>query len=129
MKKVLLVLTLFLSLAFFSQETAKTKELAIKEFDIAAEYDGGIEKFREAFQKHFDSKNTFKGSGTYQTLITFIVDEDGSISQVLATGKNDSFNMLGINAIKKIKGKWTPAMLNGNPVKSRFKFPLTMTYH
>jgi len=129
MKNILLFLTLFLSIGIFSQEAVQTKELASKEFDVAAEYEGGITKFRDAFQKRFDSKNDFKGSGTYQTLITFIVDEKGLISQVFATGKNDSFNTLAINAIKKIKGKWTPATLNGNPVKSRYKFPLTMTYH
>ena len=129
MKKILFVLTLFLSVSVFCQEMVQTKESASKEFDVAAEYEGGITKFREAFQKHFDSKNEFKGNGTYQTLITFIVDENGSISQIFATGKNDSFNTSAINAIKKIKGKWTSALLNGNPVKSRYKFPLTMTYH
>ena len=126
MKKFLLFITLFLSIIILSQEIV---QVTPKEFDVAAEYEGGINTFREAFQKYFDSKNNFKGSGTYQTLITFIVDENGSISQIFATGKNDSFNTLAINAIKRIKGKWTPATLNGNPVKSRYKFPLTMTYH
>lgn len=123
MKKFLF---LFLSIIILSQEIG---QVTPKEFDVVAEYEGGIDTFRKAFQKHFDSKDNFKGTGTYQTLITFIVDENGSISQVFATGKNDAFNTLAINAIKKIKGKWTPATLNGNPVKSRYKFPLTMTYH
>ncbi|WP_027382839.1 energy transducer TonB [Epilithonimonas caeni] len=125
MKKLLLLFVLLFSIAAFSQET---KDIIYDKTDVAAEYEGGINKFREGFQKNFDPKNSFKGTGTYQTLITFIVDENGIISQVFATGNNDSFNNLAINAIKKIKGKWNPAKVNGNRVKSRFKFPMTMNF-
>ncbi|WP_072997125.1 energy transducer TonB [Epilithonimonas mollis] len=130
MKKVLLLFLLLFSIPVFSQEKSnqETKDIIYDKTDVAAEYEGGINKFREGFQKNFDPKNSFKGTGTYQTLITFIVDENGIISQVFATGKNDSFNNLAINAIKKIKGKWTPGMVNGQPVKSRFKFPMTMNF-
>lgn len=130
MKKLLLLFSLIFSAIAFSQELSnqESKDIIYDKTDVAAEYEGGLNKFREGFQKNFDPKNSFKGSGTYQTLITFIVDENGIISQVFAMGKNDSFNTLAINAIKKIKGKWNPGKVNGNPVKSRFKFPMTMNF-
>jgi protein TonB len=129
MKNILLFIIFFLNVNIFSQETRQTEDLASKEYDVSAEYEDGVDKFRKKFQKHFDSKNEFKGSGTYETLITFIVDEDDSIIRFFAAGKNDTFNTLAITAIKKIRGKWNPATLNGKPVKSRYKLPLIMTFN
>ncbi|WP_379967595.1 energy transducer TonB [Epilithonimonas sp. UC225_85] len=128
MKKTLLFLTLFFSLSVFSQERTQTQELVETKVDKAAEFPGGLNAFRNELSKKFDPKNTFHGSGTYQTLITFTIDENGSISQVLATGKNDSFNVEVVKTFKKIKTKWTPGMSGGNPVKTHCKFPFIMDF-
>ncbi len=129
MKNILLFIIFFLNVNVFSQETIQTEDLATKEYDVSAKYEDGVDRFRKMFQKHFDSKKEFKGSGTYETLITFIIDEDGSIIRFFAAGRDDTFNNLAIAAIKKIRGKWSPATLNGKPVKSRYKLPLTMTFN
>jgi len=95
--------------------------------DQAAEYPGGTNSFRTKFQNNFDS-GSLEGEGTLKTEITFVVERDGSISQVKATGSNSDFNKEAEATVKGIKTKWTPGKVNGQPVRSRFRFPVTMNF-
>ena len=63
-----------------------------------------------------------------KTTIIFIVEKDGTISEVKATGPNADFNREAIKTIKSVKGKWVPAKLNGENVRSYFKFPISMQF-
>ncbi|KFC23621.1 energy transducer TonB [Epilithonimonas lactis] len=127
MRKILFVLTLILSITVLSQETSQSTELTETEFDKFAEFSGGMDAFRNEFTKKFDS-NKLAGSGQVSTQITFVVNEKGIVSDIKAKGKNLTFNEASVNAIKKIKGKWIPAMHNGIAVKSNYNFPLTMNF-
>lgn len=127
MRKLLLILSLILSFSTFAQETIAPKEFVETEFDKAAEFPGGLNAFRNEFAKNFDSKK-LEGKGQINTQITFIVDEKGILSEIKAKGTNITFNKESVDAIKKIKSKWIPAMYNGHPVKSKYNFPLTMNF-
>ncbi|WP_300599706.1 M56 family metallopeptidase [Niabella sp.] len=63
--------------------------------------------------------------GNYQTIVQFIVDVEGNVSDVKAI-KDPGFGM-GNEAVRAIKlsGKWKPAMMNGEPVKAFRKQPIT----
>lgn len=63
-----------------------------------------------------------------QTRVIFIVEIDGYISDVKAYGSNNSFNMQAEKAVKSVKGKWKPAEVNGNSVRSKFSFPMNMRF-
>ncbi len=95
--------------------------------DQSAEYPGGINSFRTKFSNNFDS-GSLEGEGTLKTEVTFVVEKDGSLTQVKATGSNSDFNREAEATIKGIKTKWTPGKVNGQPVRSRFRFPVTMNF-
>lgn len=93
-----------------------------------AEFVGGIDKFRRLVQENFDQSD-FEGLGeTISTSISFVVERDGSISDVKATGPNSAFNKEAERTIKGIKGKWTPGKMQGEFVRSRFRLPLKMAF-
>lgn len=97
--------------------------------DQLAEFSGGGESgFRRAFQENFDTSVMDGDEGTLKTNVTFIVEIDGSITQVKATGSNSTFNKEAERAIKSIRAKWKPGKKNGEPVRSRFRMPVTMNF-
>lgn len=96
--------------------------------DQAADFSGGgINGFRKRFTDNFDNSSV-EGEGTLKTEVTFVVERDGSITQVKATGSNQDFNREAERTIKSIKQKWNPGKVNGQPVRSRFRFPISMNF-
>ena len=96
--------------------------------DQAADFSGGgINGFRKKFIDGFDN-GSVEGEGTLKTEITFVVERDGSLTQVKATGSNSDFNREAERTIKSIKQKWNPGKVNGQPVRSRFRFPISMNF-
>ncbi|MNK22745.1 Gram-negative bacterial tonB protein [compost metagenome] len=131
MKKLILLFAIIFIGFFYGQTTEKTEEILNKDASnsidqsVHPEFQGGLPAFRNAFSENFDSDN-LKGKGVFKTQITFTVDENGNVSDLIAKGENISLNKAAVNAVKKIKGKWNPGILRGNPVKSTFTFPVTM---
>ncbi|WP_051190480.1 energy transducer TonB [Kaistella palustris] len=96
--------------------------------DVEAAFIGGINSFRAKVVNNFDA-GAFEGSGgLMKTTVTFIVEKDGSISSVKAVGQDGKFNTEAEKTIKAIKGKWVPAKLNGEFVRSYFKLPIAMQF-
>lgn len=98
------------------------------EVDQQSEFPGGLNSFRSKVSENFDTSAMAGGDGTVKTEITFVVERDGSITDVKATGSNSDFNSEAIRTIKSIRTKWTPAKINGQTVRSRFRLPLTMNF-
>ncbi|MEG0761786.1 protein TonB [Chryseobacterium piscicola] len=93
-----------------------------------ADFIGGIEKFRRLVGDNFDQSD-FEGLGeTISSSISFVVERDGTISDVRATGSNSAFNKEAEKTIRGIKGKWTPGKMQGDYVRSRFRLPLKMAF-
>jgi len=116
--------------------TAEPKTVPIKtdenvvatKVDVEADFSGGIKAFREKMVQNFDT-SSFDGIGEkISTTITFIVEKDGTISNIKTSGNDSGFNREAERTIKKIKGKWTPAQLKGEPVRSYFRFPVSMMF-
>ncbi|MGA9212390.1 energy transducer TonB [Kaistella sp.] len=96
--------------------------------DVEANFLGGINAFRNKVVNQFDN-SVINGNGdVIKTMVVFIVEKDGTISEVKATGLNSDFNREAIKTIKSVKGKWVPAKLNGENVRSYFKFPISMQF-
>jgi len=96
--------------------------------DVEAGFNGGINSFRAQVVQNFNSEDFDDSFGLMKTTVTFIVEKDGTISNIKANGSNKDFNAEAEKSIKKIKGKWTPAKLNGAYVRSYFKFPISMQF-
>ncbi|MCW3169808.1 energy transducer TonB [Chryseobacterium sp. 09-1422] len=98
------------------------------EVEQTAEFPGGINAFRNKVSGNFDGSAMNGDEGTVKTEITFVVERDGSITDIKANGKNSDFNSEAVRTIKSIKNKWTPAKINGQSVRYRFRLPLTMNF-
>lgn len=130
MKKIILLLAFFISVISYSQtkdNTVQDSTIVYEKVEKLAEFPGGINEFRNQFTKVFRS-DKLKEKGLIKTLVTFVVEKDGSVNDVKALGGSQTFNDESIRAIKKIKGRWIPAEFNGEKVRFRFRLPLTMSF-
>lgn len=99
------------------------------ELGTEAVFPGGLDSFRNKVINKFDSSG-FEGTGdTMRTVITFVVEKDGTISGIKADGKDAEFNKEAIRTIKSVGGTWKVAKnKQGETVRSYFKFPITMNF-
>lgn len=98
------------------------------EVEQLAEFPGGINSFRGKVQSSFDTSIMDSDTGKVTTEIVFVVERDGSITDVKANGSNKDFNSEAVRTVKSIKNKWSPAKINGKSVRYRFRLPLTMQF-
>jgi protein TonB len=59
--------------------------------------------------------------------VNFVVEADGSISNIAVSRGVDEgpgFNKAAMGAVSKLKQKFTPAKMNGNPVRLRMTIPV-----
>lgn len=125
MRKIIFLIAIFFGSFAFGQEIKK--DSIYEKPQEAANLPGGINAFRNKFAENFDSSNV-PAPGSYKGEITFVVEKDGSISNINAKGNNRLFLEEAIRTLKRMKVKWTPAKINGEPVRYSFKFPITMNF-
>jgi protein TonB len=82
------------------------------EADVAADFKGGINAFVKKCHRVL-ILHLVDHSGMVSATITFVVEKDGSISNIKITGANADFNNEAERTVKSIKTKWTPAQLKG----------------
>ena len=146
----ILVSVLFFGMAC-AQETPKAKleKTANYPVTIAPDFpDGGINGFRQLVASKFniDKVNPYqhlpieyvkkiqqmilqnKPTPDIQlmTIVKFIVEPDGSLSNISAKGENQSFNEEAELAVKAIQVKWIPGEVNGIKIKSLYSMPIKM---
>lgn len=80
----------------------------------------------EFITKILENLDTSKvsGNGEYITKVSFLVDENGKVSNVNASGNNQTLNLATILAIYKIKQGFAPAQYKGNNVASVVKLSI-----
>lgn len=84
-----------------------TKEIHTS-VDVEADYgNGGLNGFRAKVAENFDSE-AVQGEGMLTTTVKFVVETNGTVSQVKATGSNPDFNREAERVVRSIKG-WKPA--------------------
>lgn len=106
---------------------AADKNKVYSEVEQAAEFPGGINALRNKFASAFNSSQ-IKAAGNISTIVSFIIEKDGSISNLKADGNNSQFNTEAVRVIRSIKNKWAPAKMNGEIVRSTFRIPLKMNF-
>lgn len=127
MKNILfLIFFLSISIQTFAQENQKAEKPVYEEVDDKASFPGGINAFRTAFAQSFNSKLVFGKKGNYKTQVTFVVERNGTLSDVKAIGPNMSLNVQAVQAVKNIEEKWTPAYIKETAVRSMFRFPVSL---
>ncbi|MFL9834916.1 energy transducer TonB [Chryseobacterium terrae] len=96
------------------------------EVEQTAEFPGGINAFRKKVGENFDSSAIEGADGVVKGEVTFVVERDGSITDIKVSGKNSDFNAEAVRTVKSIKNKWAPAKINGQTVRYRYRLPLAM---
>ncbi|WP_228442990.1 energy transducer TonB [Chryseobacterium nematophagum] len=96
--------------------------------DKSADYPGGVDALRKEVAHLFYGGSVYSETPNIKTNVKFIVEKDGSISNVKAEGENFTFNRQAEIAIYSISEKFSPAVINGTPVRYRFNLPLTFSF-
>ena len=101
----------------------------VKNVDVEADFIGGVNAFRTKVLQNFDSSVIENETGeVVKAVVTFVVERDGTISNIKVSGTNTDCNKEAEKTIKGIKGKWNPAKFQGENVRSYFRFPISMQF-
>ncbi|CEJ68124.1 hypothetical protein BN1195_00406 [Chryseobacterium oranimense G311] len=116
-------------LQFLKKNESKTNNIISKTSDIekSAEYPGGFNILRQEVADLFYTGGVYTETKTVKTNVTFIVERDGSISNVHAQGDNFTFNRQAEIALYSVSEKFSPAIVKGDPVRYHLRLPLTLT--
>ena len=88
-------------------------------------------------QKNLIMPEKYKGNtdenpslAEYRTFVKFVVNEDGSISDIQLLRKSAEFKDLDEEAIRVVKSmpKWNPGKMGGKPVKVYFNRPIVFKF-
>ena len=96
--------------------------------DKNADYPGGINALRQEVANLFYSDGVYSEIKDVKTQIAFIVEKDGSISNVKAEGENFTLNRQAEIALYSVVERFSPSYINGIAVRSRFKLPLSLKF-
>lgn len=99
--------------------------------DVMPEYPGGLKNFYKEVARNYnvpasDQEQSFK------VFVSFVVEKDGSITDVKVT--RDASPALGlgkeaVRVLQKMKTKWKPGIKNGKPVRTAYNLPITINIH
>ena len=96
--------------------------------DKIDEYEDFPEEEKKEIQKLI-SENKPTPSVMLSTTLTFIIEPDGTMSNILAEGENQSFNKEMERVVKEdIKDKWIPAEIKGKKVRFYYNMLIRMKY-
>ena len=96
--------------------------------DQEAVYPGGEKALRDFLNSNMEYPDKALNNGTQgKVLVKFVVERDGSVSGIqvikdIGDGCGDEV----VRVLKRTK-KWTPAKVNGAPVRSYFRLPVIFT--
>ncbi|WP_262150209.1 energy transducer TonB [Chryseobacterium foetidum] len=135
MKNLLQILLILSFVNAFGQQTSDLKigtpslnDSIYTMTEQAAEFPGGLNKFRQGLSDNFDA-SAIKGKGQFSCELSFVILENGQISNLGVTGNDIVFNNEAIRALGSMKNKvWKPGKINGELVKSRYKIPFKVTF-
>ena len=131
MLKSLITLSLFAGLAIpiYAQDVPKHEKIDQLEVclapEVEPEFPGGQEKFMEYFQKTVIYPNISKEKGDQgKVYVGFIVEKDGSISDVkIMRGVTSHLDREAMRVVKKMP-KWKPGEDKGKIVRSKVTLPV-----
>ena len=94
--------------------------------EIKPEYPGGLSAFYTFVNTNFRLPKV-KEDMTVRVFVTFVVEIDGSMSNIVAM-RDPGFGLgdEAVRVLKLVKEKWTPGMAGGKPARASFALPITL---
>jgi periplasmic protein TonB len=96
--------------------------------DKMPEYPGGMKKFRKYIEDNFKAPDAEdSGDATVKVLVSFVVEKDGSISDIKIL-RNPGYGMdkEAIRVLKALKIKWIPGQIAGQAVRTVYNLPIAV---
>jgi protein TonB len=132
MKKIIVFLFLFYSIDNFSQSVEKQGDNTIYDIvgiDVKPVFPEGLEKLNsyinnELLNAGFEKQEKTKTKVKANIFSIFVVEKDGSLSDIKILGKVDSRKSEELIKILKSLQKWNPGKQNGINVRVLYALPL-----
>ena len=129
MKKTIVLIMLFHSMISFSQNTTKGNDQLVYDvngIDVKPEFPEGLEKLNSYIKENllkigFETPTKSKT----RSFATFVVEKEGSLSDVKIYGKIDSRQSEELIRILKNSPNWNPGKQNGNIVRVLYLLQLS----
>ncbi|WP_342645872.1 energy transducer TonB [Mucilaginibacter sp. CSA2-8R] len=101
---------------------SQTRDVYTSSVEVLPHFPGGVEGFTNFLKQNINNK---KAEAPGRVNITFVVEKDGSLSDVHAIGRNTE-SKAAEEAIRVIKlsPKWEPGKQNGQPVRVQYTVPV-----
>lgn len=108
----------------------KTDEKIYETPETMPEYVGGMDAMIKYLQENITVPEKYMDmdtKATYRVMVKFVVDKDGSITEVEPVKPEPSKKDLNDEAVRVVKGmpKWKPGTQDGKPVRVRYILPVT----
>ena len=102
----------------------------LSKVDKGATYASGIQGIRDWVGNNIyvEGVEALNDEKIVKTELHFVVEMDGSISSVTATGDNYLLNRQAMIALYLLPEKFEPATYKGQVVRSHFKLPISMQF-
>jgi protein TonB len=134
MRYVLIFVLLFTLNNTFSQNTpvlyhvdSGNKIFLDTEVDVKAEYKDGINGLAREVGNKFRVPD-FKDNEIHKIYLSFVVETDGSISDIIGVKEGDEkLKEEGIRVFKLLPNKWKPAQKEGKSVRMQYVFPISLS--
>lgn len=111
-----------------SKSTLIENQLQKSDLSTNANYPGGFELMRKQIVDLFYTNAILSDCKMMKTDLLFVIEKDGTISSVKAEGDNFTFNRQAEIALYLLPEKFSPAFINGTPIRYRFRLPLAMDF-
>jgi hypothetical protein len=110
---------------FQKNDTIKKVNMELNELQKIAEFPGGLKEFYAMIVADFD-KYDIDYDGFIKINVSFSIEKDGTLSSINVNNESMTTSMKRsiVNVLKSIKTKWSPAILNNQPVKSVYDLPI-----
>jgi periplasmic protein TonB len=96
----------------------------LRQLDRIAVYPGGIGNFYANVISSLDSSDLDYDDFS-RINVSFVIEKDGSMSEIKVNDNIDPLLCKSIvEALKSIKTKWTPAVLNDSPTRFAYQLPI-----
>lgn len=128
MKKTIAFLLFLYSVASFSQTAEKTEDTLIYDItglDVKPEFPGGIEKLKSYVNQEL-LKAGIKKEKKETIHSLFVVEKDGSLSDVKILRSREANTSEKVIEILKTLPRWNPGKQAGKPVRALFAFSFTV---
>ena len=130
MKKFITLLFVIYSINSFSQSAEKrdgyNSIYSLNGIEVKPEFPEGIDKLNSYIKENFQ-KTAFEKPVKEKFISSFIIEKDGSLSDIKILGKTDSRIADELIRILKSAPKWNPGKQNGVIVRVLYALPIVIS--